>query len=158
MNSSNQIAVLKSFTIAIFSSALLLAGACSHKKLERPTGETPKRMQALAVCYSLYVNQHQGHLPSDESTLKTFIRTECKNVLNKRGVADVNAIFSSDRDNRPLIVRYAKPSASPEFVPEMIVAHEETGVDGRRLVAFPSGVVRELDAAALDKTIQSGSK
>jgi hypothetical protein len=43
-------------------------------------------------------------------------------------------------------------------VPEMIVAHEETGVDGRRLVAFPSGVVRELDAAALDKTIQSGSK
>jgi hypothetical protein len=137
---------------------LTLVCGCSHNKLERPTGATPQRMATLATCYSMYVGEHQGHLPSDEAALKNFIRSHCKYVLTKNGMTDADSIFVSDRDNNPLVVTYAKDSPNRALVPEMIVAREETGITGKRLVVLPSGIVREFDAAPLDAINQAANK
>jgi hypothetical protein len=106
----------------------------------------------------MYVGKHQGHLPSDEVTLKNFIRSDCKYVLTKNGMTDADSMFVSDRDNNPLVVTYAKDLPSRELVPEMIVAHEKTGVAGRRLVVLPSGVVREFDTSTLEAINQAARK
>ncbi|HEX3600733.1 MAG TPA: hypothetical protein VHU84_11360 [Lacipirellulaceae bacterium] len=135
--------------------AFALAAGCSHKKFDRPTGVTPQRMEVLAACYSMYLGKHQGHFPPEESTLKTFIRSDCKYILSKHGISDAGSIFVSDRDNKPLEVTYAKGAGTREFGPETIIAHEETGVAGKRLVALGSGVVREFDAATLDGIIHA---
>jgi hypothetical protein len=155
MTPSAHIAALRCIA-SIF--ALTLVGGCSHNKLERPTGATPQRMATLATCYSMYVGKHQGHLPSDEVALKNFIRSDCQYVLTKNGMTDADSIFVSDRDNSPLVVTYAKDSPNRALVPEMIVAHEETGVAAKRLVVLPSGVVREFNAATLDAIDQAATK
>jgi hypothetical protein len=138
--------------------AFTLAAGCSHKKLDRPTGVTPHRMEAFAACYSMYLGKHQGHFPADEATLKTFTRSDCKYVLSKHGISDADSIFVSDRDNKPLEVTYAKAAGTRELGPETIIAQEETGVAGKRLVALGSGVVREFDAATLDRITRSTEK
>jgi hypothetical protein len=115
-------------------------------------------MKALAACYSMYLGKHQGHFPSDESTLKSFIHSDCKYVLSKHGISDADSIFVSNRDNKPLEVTYAKEAGTREFGPETIIAHEETGVAGKRLVALGSGVVREFDAATLDGMTHASEK
>jgi hypothetical protein len=138
--------------------AFVPAAGCSHKKLNRPAGETPQRMEALVTCYSMYLAKHQGHFPLDESAFKTFIRSDCKHVLSKHGLSDVDSIFVSDRDNKPLEVTYAKAAGTREFGPETIVAHEDTGVAGKRLVALGSGAVREFDAATLDGITHAAEK
>src|SRR5262249_2002857 len=102
--------------------AFVLAAGCSHKKLDRPTGATPTRMEALVAWYRMYLGKHQGHFPPDESTLKAFIRSDCKNVLSKHGISDADSIFISDRDNKPLEVTYAKVAGTREFGPETIIA------------------------------------
>jgi hypothetical protein len=137
---------------------LSLAGGCSRNKLERPAGATPQRMATLATCYSMYVGKHQGHLPIDEVGMKSFVRSECQYVLSKNGIADADSMFVSDRDNQPLVVTYGKGSPNRELVPDMIVAREETGIAGKRLVVLPSGVVREFDAATLDAINQAAKK
>jgi hypothetical protein len=138
--------------------ALSLAGGCSHNKLDRPTGAMPQRMATLAACYSMYAGKHQGHLPIDEVALKNFIRSDCQYVLTKNGMTDADSMFVSDRDNNPLVVTYGKDSPNRELVPDMIVAREETGIAGKRLVVLPSGVVREFDAGTLDAINQAAKK
>lgn len=138
--------------------ALTLLCGCSHNNLERPTGATPQRMATLATCYSMYVGKHQGHLPSDEVTLKNFIRSNCKYVFTKNGMTDADSMFVSGRDNNPLVVTYAKDLPSRELVPEMIVAREQTGIAGKRLIVLPNGVVREFDAPTIDAINQAGTK
>jgi hypothetical protein len=134
---------------AVSVSALTLVGGCSQKNLDRPTGATPQRMATLAACYSMYIGKHQGHLPNDEVALKSFVRSDCQYILTKNGIADTDSIFVSDRDNNPLVVTYAKDLPNHELTPETIIAREQTGVGGKRLVVLPSGVVREFDASTL---------
>jgi hypothetical protein len=115
-------------------------------------------MTALVGYYSRYVGHHQGQLPPDEAALKSFIRSEAKGALSKGGATDVDALFNSERDGKPLVIAYGNSSPNREFTPELIVAHEQTGVEGKRLAALPSGAVRELDQAAFDALDQAGRK
>ena len=115
-------------------------------------------MMALVGCYSRYVGRHWGHLPPDEAALKSFIRCEAKRPFSKGGATDVDALFNSKRDGKPLVITYGDSLPNREFTPELIVAHEQAGVEGKRLAAFPSGAVRELDQAALDALGQANRK
>jgi len=115
-------------------------------------------MSVFVGYYSRYVGRHQGHLPPDEASLKSFMRSEGKGALSKGSVADIDALFSSERDDKPLVISYGSSSPNREFTPELIVAQEQIGVEGRRLVAFPSGAVRELDQATIDAMDQASRK
>ena len=71
---------------------------------------------------------------------------------------DIDALFSSERDGKPLVITYGSSSPNREFAPELIVAQEQIGVEGKRLVAFPSGAVRELDQATIGAIVQASRK
>ena len=107
-------------------------------------------MTALVGYYSRYVGRHQGHLPPDEAALKSFIRSEAKGGPYLRAVRrTLRPSIISSGTAKPLVITYGNCSRNREFTPELIVAHEQVGVEGKRLAAFPIGAVRELDGAAL---------
>jgi hypothetical protein len=149
---------LRISVLFVFSATLFLESGCGSHKPVRSSGPDSTRMTALAGYYSRYVGRHQGHLPPDEATLKNFMRSEGKAALSKGGATDIDALFNSERDGKPLVITYSDSSPNREFAPELIVAHEQTGAEGKRLAAFPSGAVRELDQAAYDALDQAGRK
>lgn len=149
---------LRLSALAVLSATVFFQAGCGSHKQVRQNGPDSTRMTALAGYYSRYVGRHQGHLPPDEATLKSFIRSEGKGALPKGGATDIDALFSSERDDKPLVISYGNSSPNREFTPELIVAHEQVGVEGKRLAAFPSGAVRELDQAAFDEFDQVGRK
>ena len=102
-------------------------------------------METLAALYARYVGRHQGHLPPDENAFKSFITSEGKSLLAQKGVTDIAALFKSNRDGEPLVVVYDAPGQHHEFAPELIVAHEKTGLAGKQLAAFASGTVKQLN-------------
>jgi hypothetical protein len=146
--------------MAILVAAFLAlpAGCRSATKPERPTGPAVSSMEALAALYARYVGRNQGNIPPDEAVFKNYIRSEGKTLLAQRGITDVDSLFVSPRDGKPVVVAYKKTAAGREFSPELMVAYEQTGLDGRRLVAFSSGSVREINQAAFDAMNQASPK
>lgn len=63
------------------------------------------------------------------------------------GVGSIDELFISDRDGQPLVVNYGQTA------PLGVVAYEQVGKDGVRLVGFKNGQIEEADAARFAKLI-----
>jgi hypothetical protein len=109
------------------------------------------RMQTLAISYSRYLAQNGGKMPASEAIFKKYIARRGTKFLAERGIKNVDELFLSPRDGQPLVVSYGTRKIVRGFSPDPIVAHEQTGVGGKRLVAFPSGAVIDLDPVMFDK-------
>jgi hypothetical protein len=109
--------------------------------------------KAIAVLYFKAVST-LGRAPKSEAEFKQVISqgTVDFDVL---GVSTVDELFVSDRDNEPLVIIYGESSkgASPG-----VVAYEQTGKDGKRLVATNNGQVVEADAARFGQLVPSYRK
>ena len=108
-------------------------------------------MQTLAISYSRYLAQNGGKMPASEAVFKKYIARRGTKFLAERGIKNVDELFISPRDGQPLVVSYGTRKIVRGFSPDPIVAHEQTGVEGKRLVAFPSGAVIDLDPEMFDK-------
>jgi hypothetical protein len=107
-------------------------------------------LQRLANLYLAYQTDNSWVGPPDEAKFKEFIRSIKPEVLQRVGVdpANVDAVFTGDRDGEPFKVRYGvKGSVMGSFEP---VVFEATGVDGKRLVGFLDMTNREVEAAEYD--------
>src|SRR6478609_7905445 len=140
----------QSLLAAIVLSILLGLGCRSNTHQQNKSDPTQARMETLAALYARYVGRHQGHLPPDETAFKNFISSEGKSLLAQKGISDVSGLFKSDRDGESLVVIYDTAGQHREFVPDLIVAHEKTGLAGKQLAAFASGTVKQLDPAEMD--------
>jgi hypothetical protein len=129
----------------------LLAGCGSETTQLEPNDPSRIRMQTLAIGYARYLNRNDGKLPANETELKRFIAIQGMNSLTQRGITNVDELFVSPRDGQPLVVSYGTEKLVRGFTADPIVAHEQTGVGGRRLVAFPSGAVVELEPEMFHK-------
>lgn len=109
------------------------------------------RLQALGIQYARYLNLHSGKLPPSEIELKRFISAQGKTFLQERGIANVDSLFVSPRDNQPLVVSYGTNKLVRGFSADPMVAHEQKGIDGLRLAVFPGGAVLELDEEMFSK-------
>lgn len=82
-----------------------------------------------------------GKRPETEQEFKQAIAGG-KMDLSVLGVDSVDELFVSDRDGQPIVVVYG--SALKSVAPG-VVAYEQTGKDGMRLVGFNNGQVEEAD-------------
>jgi hypothetical protein len=96
-------------------------------------------IKKLADVYVSYLAAHRGQRPADEAALKKFAKTLNPQILEVMKIDNADAIFTSPRDNQPYMVVYASKSTGP------LIAYEQQGVDGKRLVATREGAVQELD-------------
>jgi hypothetical protein len=116
-------------------------------KTEQPA--EVKNLQMLATLYGRYISTHRGQPPPDEAALKKFIPTLSADELRAMGVDtnNLDTLFTSPRDGQPYVVHYKQPGA--------VVAYERDGKEGKRLVAYPSGQVEEVDEARFKQLVPS---
>lgn len=104
-----------------------------------------KNVPHLRVVTALYfqANSKLGKNPSNEEEFKQAI-TSANVDWSTLGVSGVDDILISDRDGKPLVIVYGPP---PQGRPFSVVAYEQEGLNGVRLVGTSDGQVQEADAA-----------
>jgi hypothetical protein len=125
---------------------LFLSGGCSGPGRSNQAEESSS-LKPLATFYGKFVNQHRGNPPGSEAEFKAFLK-EPKNAESLRlefQVADVDAMFVSPRDHQPYAVIYGSLPRLPGPGGAPVVAHEKTGIEGKRFVASALGAVEEVD-------------
>ncbi len=123
--------------VAWFAFGLFLVGCAAEPPSEQSD------LQLLSVMYGQYRSSHRGEAPQDEKQFKTFIADERGHVLTNSGISNVDALFISQRDGKPYVVKYGNTKDWPL---EEMVAYEQEGEDGVRLVANDMGGVMKLTA------------
>ena len=134
-----------------------------------PTPETT--IAVLGRLYGGYASQHDGVGPADEAVFRSFLESLPAAQRKGMGVEDVAKALVSPRDGQPYVIlggidtREAvdatpqaggvQPGAPQQsgLQGQPVVIHEQTGQDGRRLVATGFGTSAELDAAAFAKAV-----
>lgn len=104
-----------------------------------------KNVPHLRVVTALYfqANSKLGKNPSSVEEFKQAI--DAANVdWGTLGVSGADELLVSDRDGKPLVIVYGPPPQGRAF---SVVAYEQEGLDGVRLVGTSDGQVQEADAA-----------
>jgi hypothetical protein len=95
-----------------------------------------------------------GRSPESEEEFKGQI-AKASPDLSVLGVGSIDELFVSDRDGQPLVVLYGKQRAGA--APD-VVAYEQTGKDGVRLIGNKSGQVEEADDARFSKLVETPTR
>jgi hypothetical protein len=133
--------------------AVLVAGVgCSGTEGELTPGE--KNLQTLSVMWGRYIQRNRGQSPPNEAEFKKFVKGMSKEELSGMGVDpnDIDKLFTSPRDNQPYGFAYRTPASTPGADGTMpMVIWEQTGVNGKRMVANSLGKIEEIDEAEFSK-------
>lgn len=133
----------------LFASLLcmsLLIGCSSGDPTKDLVAEMNKtNVQKVAGCYSYFQMQNRFAGPEDKGDLLDIIRDAASAAtMEMMGIdpSDAEAIFVSENDGQEIKIRWGvRGSSQGCYEP---VAFEATGVDGMRLVAYPTGKVEEV--------------
>jgi len=112
-------------------------------------------LKAVASMYTEYAGAHSNSGPPDLDSLKKFARTIDWRTLGSLGV-DLNRLdefFVSPRDKQPLQIRYGL-AVTNLGLNAPLIAHEQTGVGGKKLAVYANNKIVELDEAALKQAIE----
>jgi hypothetical protein len=126
-----------------------LSGCGDADALNSPTA---KRMSGLANAYLDHVVGANGS-PADEAALKKHMKGLRASVQYDFQIDpnNIDASFVSDRDKEPLVVVYGKAIGKFSGDSKQVIAHEKTGVNGKRLVVFASTKVAVVDETELER-------
>ncbi len=119
-----------------------------------PTADPPPDPQAsistLGRVYGQFALQNKRG-PKDEGEFKAFLNSFNEKQREAMGMTNVDAAFTSPRDNQPYTVKYGlQGSSGGEKKPEWrSVIEEKTGKDGVRYGASETGTVTDLSKAAV---------
>lgn len=115
---------------------------CEAAPVPQPDAE--RDLQQLAAFYGRYMAQHRGATPRDDAEFKAFVEKEGQADLAARGIA-LDDLFQSSRDKSPYTIRYGINFPPPDPSGGPVVAHESTGVDGKRYVVRTVGKLELVD-------------
>ncbi len=120
--------------------SLLFAGCGSDK----PGADMTKLMHVVDF-QRQFAEEHDGHEPQSADELREWVKAKDPQELAVRQIADVDSLFISSRDGEPFVV-VPRDKGAVTSDQNRIVAYEQTGVGGLRLVAFDLGQVMEMDS------------
>lgn len=164
--------VWQSAPVVCLVGMLVLAASGCGGGTPPPSPPTPQTTIAvLGRLYGGYASQHDGVGPADEAAFRSFLESLPAAQRKGMGVEDVAEALVSPRDGQPYVIlggidtRQAvdatpqagsgQPGAPQQsgLQGQPVVIHEQTGQDGKRLVATGFGTSAELDAAAFAKAV-----
>jgi hypothetical protein len=129
--------------------AFVLAGCSSSSSA---TEGSDAEFKSLVTLYSYAVKY--GRPPKDEAEFKTDIKSgRLAPVANALKVTDVDALFVSKRDGKPVVVVYGQ---RPAGMHPDVVAYEQNGVNGKRLIGFALGMTEEADEVRFRELVPAG--
>ncbi|RIK85351.1 MAG: hypothetical protein DCC67_04155 [Planctomycetota bacterium] len=73
-------------------------------------------------------------------------------------IGGIDGLLTSPRDGQPLVIVYGKRIAPKDSPNTPWAAYEQTGVDGKRMVAKVRGTVDELTTAEIDAQLAAAGK
>ncbi len=129
-------------------------------------------MRNLTKLLGQFSGRNQGRMPEDDEEFRSFVQEMSAEQLSALGVWDVEKVFVSTRDGEPYVIRYGQDAGpmggalprgkeiiiNPKLpgggVRQPVVAHEKTGVSGRRYVVFGMGQVELVDESRFQQLIQ----
>lgn len=124
-------------------SAMLFAISAGCSRPHAGAVNPDPHLVLLTKLYVDHLNMNSGEPPADEDSFKAFVREHGTYRLKTAGVENVDEIFQSTRDGQPLVIFYGK--ASDPRLQGTVVAHEQTGVAGKRCVGMRYGTVQLVD-------------
>ncbi len=131
---------------------LLLLGCGTEQHVE---SESEAHLKKLAVGYGRYIRKY-GKTPRNGKALKDFLKTLKKEKSAALIVDNVEKLFHSPRDNQPYVVNYGlKQQGIPNPHRPPIIAYEKQGKKGKRLVAFITTEVREVEEAEFQELLKA---
>lgn len=131
------------FLLAAAVSLVGIVGCGSGDPTAGMVGSANKHnVSKVASCYSMYQMGNNFKGPENAEELKAFAK-ENEQALEMMGIKDLDAIFTSERDNEAIEVRWGvQGSAMGCNEP---VSFEKTGKGGVRLVGFANGSLEEVE-------------
>jgi hypothetical protein len=108
---------------------------------DRGPSDAPPRLRSVVALYNM-MKSSTGRPPNSEQEFKEFIASKGSLTLDKSGVANADELLISDRDGEPYVIVYG---TRPKGMHPDLVAYENVGVDGKRLVGFGLGIVELAD-------------
>lgn len=136
---------------------LCAAAGCGSNDLE---SSTAVRLRALATLYLDYAVPKNGKGPANEREFKKHLRGLPAFVLEMNGL-DANTLdtaFVSERDGEPLVIHYGLSITQISGTSAPPLAHEKTGKNGKRLVAFANTKVELVDESRLQELTAAGQR
>ena len=127
--------------------SVTVLGCTSHRDEVR--AKEVSHARAIATLYFRAAST-LGRPPENEQEFKQAA-AQGQMDLGVLGVDSVDELFVSDRDAQPLTMVYGK---APQGVARGVIAYEQTGKDGIRLVAFNNGQVIEANQAKFAELVK----
>jgi hypothetical protein len=125
---------------------LLALVGCRQSAPPTPEPIAPN-MGQITMLYMQYLRSHNGMGPRNAEDFKRFIRTDGAAEARRLEVdlSRPDELFTSPRDQQPIIINFGlRLGDTSQALP--IVAYEARGRDGKRMVAFMNGMIKEVDA------------
>lgn len=130
--------------VVLIAAALVGCGGGSAA----PRSNEVSHLRAVTALY-FQANSKLGKNPANAEEFKQAIASG--NVdWSTLGVSGPEELLVSDRDGKPLVILYGPP-AKPG--PLYVVAYEQEGLDGVRLVGMSNGQMQSADAATFAKLV-----
>ncbi len=135
----------------LIAGVVLGCGGCASKPSPAGPADTAQ-FKSLVVLYSALAKR--GQPPASEAEFKAAIKNQLQPVVAALKVDDPDKLFISDRDGKPVVVVY---SPRPTGMSGDVVAYEQAGVDGKRLVGYSLGMIEEVDEARFHELVPDGT-
>jgi len=129
-----------------------LGSGCSCRHESGSAAESDPVLDQVMRVYGSHLRMPPYRPPADEADFKKILAEAGDSILRRAGVRTVDELLVSPRDSQPFVIAYGKQA--PALLDKGIVAHERTGVAGRRLVAYSLGYVSEVDEATFGSLLQ----
>jgi hypothetical protein len=135
--------------------ALATISGCGANELE---SRTAQRLRGLARVYLDYAVPKNGSGPDSEQTFRKHLRGLPDFVLQTNGIdtAEGDAVFTSERDGEPFVIRYGVKIGMISGTAAPAIAHEKTGKNGKRLVVLANARVELVDEARFRELFSGG--
>jgi len=151
----NRINIRLPLTVWPLVLALVAVTGCGGS--DEVNSPTAVKLRGLANLYLDCAVPKNGRGPANEQELKKHLRGLPDFILESNSVdpAAIDALFVSERDQQPFVVRYGLAITAISATSAPLVAHEKTGKNGRRLVVFANTKVELVDEARLQELAAS---
>src|SRR5262249_48047618 len=116
---------------------MVFSAGCRRVK-EKPLSPEEVNLQKFGRLYREY-RSNGGRAQAQPDEIKEWAKKQRKETLDKLEIDDLDKVFVSPRDNEPYVLVSLPMGMGP------MLAHEKTGVGGKRLVLTSQGNVYEAD-------------
>lgn len=125
------------------SLACFACGGCGGSRRAESVSGGRAVLEEVNRAYVTHLRTNRYRPPASREEFKKILQQAGDSALQRAGVKTVDELFVSPRDSQPLVIKYGKDAS--KLLERGVVAYEQTGVAGRRLVAFDLGSVKEVD-------------